>query len=236
MKHTLVCTKMALENKSWFDKWPKACKHCGGVGSWQTPAMGWNPPDGGPCPKCTEEGQCPRCGEDLILMNKVTYDGVDVKYDPCDYGLCTHCGWNEYLVVNHYDVAHDLSMVIPHLDHECECWMQDEPGMDVKIQEQLLADFEHNPDPVDQDPDSGLWFYWDETWSHQIGAYATEEECREQLRIYCVFLDGGYILRYWSKLLNEVLVPHYVREYNYRWTRSGNDIEILSFGIGGKEC
>ncbi len=142
MNHTLVCSTMALENKSWYDKWPKACTSCGGTGSWSEPAHGYEPPDGGPCPKCAEQDKCPRCGEELLLMEvSLTEVAVHGNNDSSDYGLCVHCGWNSYLVENHFDVAYTLGMVMPHLGHECECWLRDEPGDNVDRQEELLADF-----------------------------------------------------------------------------------------------
>lgn len=43
-------------------------------------------------------------------------------------------------------------------------------------------------DPVYQDKETEKWFFWDETWADSVGPYDTEEECREDLRLYVIYL------------------------------------------------
>lgn len=39
-------------------------------------------------------------------------------------------------------------------------------------------------DPVHKHED-GKWYFWDETWSDEIGPFADEDEARRQLELYC---------------------------------------------------
>lgn len=141
MEHTKQCQEAVQENAAWFKKYPKACKQCQGIGSWSS--YSWQDgPDGGPCEgewdrkrgglctrSCAADGVCPRCGERLVLINVSENTDPDVGKiaHGGDYGLCLHCGWNELVVHENNQLASQLEMVAPHVGHECECWMRDEP-------------------------------------------------------------------------------------------------------------
>lgn len=40
------------------------------------------------------------------------------------------------------------------------------------------------PDPAFRDPQTGEWWFWDETWCYEQGPFDTEEECRASLAEY----------------------------------------------------
>lgn len=31
---------------------------------------------------------------------------------------------------------------------------------------------------------NGFWYFWDETWAHQIGPFETEEKARQGMQLY----------------------------------------------------
>lgn len=47
-----------------------------------------------------------------------------------------------------------------------------------------------------QDPvhfDNGQWFFYEETWAHRQGSFATEAEARAACNRYAKFLDDGVV-------------------------------------------
>lgn len=40
-------------------------------------------------------------------------------------------------------------------------------------------------DPVECDQSTGLWYFWDETWSERCGPYSSEQEARDRFKSYC---------------------------------------------------
>lgn len=34
------------------------------------------------------------------------------------------------------------------------------------------------------------WYFWDESWTEKHGPFYSEEEARQELSLYCLFLDG----------------------------------------------
>lgn len=46
-------------------------------------------------------------------------------------------------------------------------------------------------DPVYLDEVNDDWYFYDETWSHSHGPYATEEEARVMLKSYFEWLNTG---------------------------------------------
>jgi len=40
-------------------------------------------------------------------------------------------------------------------------------------------------DPVVQSTKTGLWYFWEETWTNPHGPFKTSEECRQALEEYC---------------------------------------------------
>ena len=45
-------------------------------------------------------------------------------------------------------------------------------------------------DPIFQDKDDGLWYFWDEVWANRLGPYPTWEEAKIGLQEYTLYLDG----------------------------------------------
>jgi hypothetical protein len=37
----------------------------------------------------------------------------------------------------------------------------------------------------------GTWWFWDETWTEEIGPYSSQQEAQEQLEKYAKFLREG---------------------------------------------
>ena len=33
--------------------------------------------------------------------------------------------------------------------------------------------------------ETGIWYFWDETWAHRYGPYATKKQAIEELQRYC---------------------------------------------------
>lgn len=108
IEHSEQCEKTKLRWEVWFAQWPNHCKTCGAWGSYTIPATRLDPPDGGPCPKCTEQGICPRCASTDTRL---------IEYQSGDYLICDNCGWDEWPIVNNDERASD--MVCP--DFECLC-------------------------------------------------------------------------------------------------------------------
>lgn len=44
-------------------------------------------------------------------------------------------------------------------------------------------------DPVHQKAD-GMWYFWNETWSDEMGGFPTEEVARTRLADYCKYIGG----------------------------------------------
>ena len=114
--HTEQCLKWQAEYqaeiKDYLEKWPNACKTCGGtgeIGGYDDPSPAGISLSSGkmyfadPCPECSEEGKCPRCGQLEPEWNAPDYDG--------DYETCSLCGWT------------NASEPMPE-EPECDCWME----------------------------------------------------------------------------------------------------------------
>lgn len=37
---------------------------------------------------------------------------------------------------------------------------------------------------------NGGWWFWDETWSHRLGPFSTENDAGRALYMYCKYLNG----------------------------------------------
>ena len=44
-------------------------------------------------------------------------------------------------------------------------------------------------DPIHQNSDE-KWYFYDETWSNELGPYDTKEQAEEKLEDYCRWLNG----------------------------------------------
>lgn len=49
------------------------------------------------------------------------------------------------------------------------------------------------PDPIFQDSGDGLWYFYDESFTHALGGYPTREQAVDCMEDYCKYIDGcGY--------------------------------------------
>ncbi len=103
--HSVACLIQQVNELDWWERWPDACQHCGGRGSWYTYGSMWEPPDGGPCPSCAEDYRCGRCGQTCLIAS----DGPDTGDGSI---ACPWCGWTEVAELQ------DADMIAP----EVECW------------------------------------------------------------------------------------------------------------------
>jgi hypothetical protein len=55
----------------------------------------------------------------------------------------------------------------------------------VEVQSESYAD------PVEQDDVTGLWGFWDETWTQFFGGYATREQAHDACALYAGWLECG---------------------------------------------
>src|SRR5258708_6077186 len=94
--HTQRCLEGQQRAKDFEAKYPNFCRMCGATGSWSTPSSRLDPPDGGPCAVCVEQGKCPLCAGPVTWVESVK-DG--------DYGKCLTCGWNELGVISGLQTA-----------------------------------------------------------------------------------------------------------------------------------
>lgn len=161
--HTDQCILKSGLNSQWHEKYPQACT-CGGVGSWSS--YSWaDGPDGGPCPKCVEDGKCPRCGETLLFVIPSDNNDTDNPHykhtKNCDYGICTNCGWNEIVVMLNVQLAVKLEFLEPYVGWECECWMGDEPEeVELPVWEGVPSDEEVADMQAEaEQKDSSLLYY-----------------------------------------------------------------------------
>ena len=110
VKHTPECIQSEQELREFTAKHPHMCGSCGGRGSWHDFGTYWDPPDGGPCDACVEQGICPQCGDNRLILREGEH------YDHC---VCEGCGWDEQKAND--PTPNDAPYpVMP--EYECWCW------------------------------------------------------------------------------------------------------------------
>lgn len=66
--HNEACIREHIQRQhiieQWDHDWPNYCRECGASGEYYWPGSYDEPPDSGPCARCSENGLCPRCGRD----------------------------------------------------------------------------------------------------------------------------------------------------------------------------
>lgn len=137
--HDEMCLKTKAAFIEFIALWPNYCQYCGGYGVWSTPGTRLDPPDGGPCTHCVEQGKCPRCASENIRV---------LGFRLTDYVFCNECGWNELAIIEGWSECRDMAAPI----HECWCYElptnHEFVGIDENVDECLVCGLKEAPHGV----------------------------------------------------------------------------------------
>lgn len=112
-EHTEACEASLTALAEYTERWPDFCHECGARGYWEWGGSWQDPPDGGLCASCLEDGRCPRCAAAIECVPEAR---------------CVMCGWDSVTAEAAARAGQEPPDGLIAPEYVCECGWPDEAG------------------------------------------------------------------------------------------------------------